>query len=95
MRSVRQKEQCMKLSKVTGTSCRCRFHLEDGRVAAASSEFTASPDGRFTGQHVYAGSLKFEDSGEFLTEAERDELRKEFERWRKTRASKFTLEFIE
>ena len=85
----------MELSKVTGTSSTCKFHLADGTTITASSEFMASPDGHFAGHYVHVSSMKHLETGEFLTATEKQKLKVEFERWRKARASKCIIKFVE
>lgn len=90
-----KKDKKMKILKITGTSCTCKFHLEGGEIVSASSEFKGQKSGVYEGQYVYKNSLRFSSTNKPLNEAQTEELVKAYEAFAKERNSNFEIVFFE
>ncbi len=82
-----------KIIRITGTSAKCFFRLEDDRIIEADSEFIAEKAGRFTGQVVYTGSLRDAKTKVPLTVLEIYQLKNAYQEYARTASATLTIEF--
>lgn len=89
------KTRKFRIVRITGTTCKCKFHLDDGTVIEADSEFKSGRLGGYSGQYVYKDNMRYSPSGIKLTESEKDELIKAYQQYADSSESVFEIDFFQ